>query len=144
MSTAARRELPEGLQVTQRGSLVVVASTPAAEPSDAGEAWLVDAVANLVVAVREQTLEAPTPPSRLALVLHAPRGRDAQERAVAAGLAGAVRGIAQSLALELAPATCVNAVLCDALEDAEPTLALLADADGGFATGAAIDLRTVA
>ncbi len=132
------------VDVATRGELTVVELVSSPEPADAAQAWLVDAVAQLLVAVRACVAAPSARPRRLALLLRAPSGRTPEERATAAGLAAALRGIAQSLALELAPATCVNAVLCDASADAEATLALLADPDGGFVTGAAIDLRSAA
>jgi hypothetical protein len=129
-----------GVTVSERGDLLIVALRPPAGPGDPVGAWMVNAVAALIAEVRQHA-DTMARPGRIALVLEAPAVTGQDERAAAQGLAHAVRGIAQSIALELAPGTRVNAVLCDASGAPDDALALLAGADGGFITGSTIDLR---
>jgi hypothetical protein len=110
---------------------------------DPAQEWLVDALGDLIAELREQLRDAPRP-ERVALVLTEPAGTTAQERAVVAGAAEALRGIAQSLTLELAPGTRVNAVLCTEDRGPDEALALLEGPDGGFLAGATLDLRVPA
>jgi NAD(P)-dependent dehydrogenase (short-subunit alcohol dehydrogenase family) len=125
----------------ERDGLLAVALRPPAGPADPVEAWMVDAPAALIAEVREHAAAPDGRPGRIALVLHAPAAQGRDERVAAQALTHAVRGIAQSLALELAPDTRVNAVLCDDAASPEETLTLLGGPDGGFITGATIDLR---
>lgn len=127
--------------VERRGDLRVVVLRPAGHPDDPVACWMVDAVAAVIGEVRDLVARDGPPPG-LALVLHAPPTAGPDEHAAAQALAGALRGIAQSLALELAPEARVNAVLCDAPGAAEAALALLGGANGGFITGATVDLRS--
>jgi hypothetical protein len=129
-----------GVRVTERGDLLIVALRPTAGPADPVGAWMVEAVAALIAEIRQQA-GAVARPGRIALVLELPAVTGQDERAAAQGLAHAVRGIAQSVALELAPGTRVNAVLCDVSGAPDDALALLAGPDGGFITGSTIDLR---
>jgi hypothetical protein len=127
------------VSVERRGDLTVVALRPRVHPDDPVARWMVDAVAALIAEVRDVARDGA--PAGLALVLEAPTTSGPQEHAAAQALAGAVRGIAQSLALELAPDTRVNAVLCDEPGAGDTTLALLGDPEGAFITGSTVDLR---
>lgn len=129
--------------VERRGDLTIVALRPADHPDEPAAAWMVDAVAALIEEVRDLIARDGAPAS-LALALHAPATTGPHEHAAAMALAGAVRGIAQSLALELAPGAQVNAVLCDDPVAADAALALLGSRDGGFVTGSTINLRGAA
>lgn len=129
---------------SERDGLLAVTLRPPAQPEDPVSAWMVDALAALIAAVRERAGSIGNRPTRIALVLHSPATRDREESAAAEGLASGVRGVAQSLALELAPGTCVNAVLCDAAGSPDDELGLLGGPDGGFVTGATLDVRGAA
>lgn len=128
----------------QRDGLLAVALRPAASATSPIEAWMVDAPAALIAELRRHAAAPDGRPRRIALVLHVPAAQDRDEHVAAQALTYAVRGIAQSLALELAPGTCVNAVLCDETSSTEDALGLLGGPDGGFITGATIDLRRTA
>lgn len=110
---------------------------------DPAQEWFVDALGDLIAELREQLRDAPRP-ERVALVLTEPSGTTPEERAIVAGAAEALRGIAQALTLELAPDTRVNAVLCTEEHGPAEALALLEGPDGGFLAGATIDLRVAA
>ena len=129
-----------GVTSLERDGLLIVALRPPSRAADPVDAWMVDAVAALIAEVRRHAAtEVP-----IAIVLHAPATTDQGERAAAQGLAHAVRGIAQSLSLELAPGTRVNAVLCDESRTPDDALAMLSGSDGGFITGSTIDLTGAA
>jgi hypothetical protein len=123
--------------------LLVLTLRPPASFTDAEQAWLVDAQADLIGELRER-LRGEGLPERVALVLQEPATADAGERAALAGVAEGLRGIAQALTLELAPRTRVNAVLCGDEAGQHEALALLRDPDGGFIAGATLDLRGAA
>jgi hypothetical protein len=111
--------------------------------SVAGPAWPADLTDLIVSLTREVApLLAAAPPASILIAVVCPAGRGDGSGSVDASVE-AVRGFAQSLALEAPSTRCTVAIVGSADEaDLQSTFGLFAGDRGGFIAGATFDLRS--
>ena len=125
--------MSHALSDTREHAVIVVATDPGAVDADRG---LVDPLIEAMT--RGQGI---SPEARTATFVVVAGASPGQEDAFTAACVEGVRGIAQSLALEWAGRTRVNAVIAASLATAEQTCSWLTGDRAGFVTGSTFDLR---